>query len=152
MIRKACAAALLALLPIVGGVEADAQTIRDFPCQIDLGETNDEGQFVVNDIRGLVVPSDFRRSFGASNQQKVCQGQNVRLNCSALIEDWPFNRNFNASGFTCLIDAEECGIAVNEEGLAEAGRTSLQITATRAGRCGPDSSSCGFATLECRLR
>jgi len=154
MIRKGCATAILALLPVIGMVEAGAQTIRNFPCQIDLRERDDAGNFVI-DPNGFEVPMEFRRTFGTSDQQKVCQGkQNVRVTCNALIADWPFKQNFVASNFTCLINARQCGITTeeNEEGLATAGSTSLRIVSTQSRRCGPDSSSCGFATLECRLR
>ena len=107
------------------------------------------------DPNGFEVPMEFRRTFGTSNQQKVCQGsQNVRVTCNALIPDWPFKQNFVASGFTCLINARQCGITAeeNEEGLAEAASASLKIVSTKSSRCGADASSCGFATLECRLR
>jgi hypothetical protein len=154
MWKERCAGGLLALLLGCGAVGAQAQTIREFPCQIDLGEREGtEGAF---QIEG--VPDEFRRSFGASSKTKVCQGtQNVRVTCSAFITDWPFNRNFNASDLTCCINTQQCGItAGGDDGpcgsLAEAQTVSLQITATRANRCGPDSSSCGLARLECRLR
>jgi hypothetical protein len=154
MMRKACVTGTLALLLVLGVVEAGAQTIRDFPCQIDLAETDDAGNFVI-DPQGLAVPPGFRRSFGTSGQQKVCQGKkNVRVTCDALIPDWPFKKNFAASDFTCLINAEACGITAeqNEEGLAEAANASLKIVSTKSSLCGADASSCGFATLECRLR
>jgi hypothetical protein len=153
MRKEQCAGGLLAVLLVIGAVGAQAQTLREFPCQIDLGEREGtEGAF---QIEG--VPEEFRRSFGASTQTKVCQGKrNVRVTCNAFIPDWPFNRNFNASDLTCCINTQQCGImAGGEDGpcgsLAEARIALLQITATQANRCGPDSSSCGLARLECRL-
>jgi hypothetical protein len=152
-----CAAALVALLLLVGAVEATAQSIHDFPCQIDLGQTDDTGAFVT-DPEGLVIPQEFRTSYGSLKELKVCQGtKNVRVSCDALIKDWPFKKNFVTSDLTCCINTQECGISNGGENapcgsLVEAESVSLRITATKSSLCGPDSSSCGVARLECRLR
>jgi hypothetical protein len=157
MTKLGSSAGLLALLLVVGMVETEAQSIDEFPCQIDLGETDEAGAFLI-DPDGLVIPEDLRRSYGPSRQLKVCQGQrDVRISCDAFIKDWPFDQRLVSSELTCCINAEPCGITNDNgngpcNGLAEAGTVSLRINATQSSLCGPDSSSCGMARLECRLR
>lgn len=149
VMRNACAACLLAIMSLAGSLPVSAQTIREFPCQIDLTQ-------IEVDNAGQVVPPEFRTTFGTAQQQKNCQGtSNVRIICETLIDDWPFNDNFVVDGFPCRLNPLECGITnvqVDEDGLAAAAVSNLTVVAARSNRCSPGSTSCGLATLQCRLR